>query len=280
MATILENQANISYLYDGITDALAATSNIATTTLADACSVVITKTPLSASFRRGEVVSYAVRVENTGSAALGNVTVTDDLDTGALVYVPDSLIVYVNSDPVTVTPTTTVGTLAFVMPANVQPGDVVIALYSARVNSAADTVVNTATVTGTGLNAAACALSETATAAISAESYADLAIYKASSAENINSGDTLSYTFTILNSGNSPATDVVLTDDLPDEFTINSVTVTTAGATTSYSAAEYNVDTTTNTITLPNTTGAQITVPAATVQGPGVTTVVITGIVA
>ncbi len=280
MATILENQANISYLYDGVTSALAATSNTATTTLADACSVSVTKTPLNAEARNGDNVSYIVRVENTGSTALTGVTLSDNLGAGTLVYAPASLRVYVNSTPVAVTPTTTVGTLAFTLPGNLQPGDIIIAVYNARVNFTGDTSVNTVTVTGTGLNQAACQVSETATSTINAESYADLTIYKTSSAENINSGDTLSYTFTILNSGNIPATNVVLTDDLPSEFTINSVSATTNGVTTAYLPTEYTVDTLTNTITLPNATGTEITVPAAMAEGPGVTTVVITGTVA
>ncbi len=121
---------------------------------------------------------------------------------------------------------------------------------------------------------------ETAEATITAANFAELAIYKNASADSIVSGDTLTYTFTILNSGNSAATDVVLTDNLPDEFTITSVTVTSEGVTRAYAASEYDVDTTTNTITLPNATGLAITVPAATAQGPGITTVTITGTVA
>ncbi len=280
MATILENQANISYLYDGITDALGATSNVATTTLADACSVAVTKTPLSATYRNGDNVSFVVRIENTGSAAITTATVTDDLGAGALVYVPDSLQVYVDSAPVTVTPTTAGTSLVFNLPVNIAPGESVIAVYTARVNSTAGTITNTATVTGTGANPAACSVLETATGTITEASFADLAIYKSASNATVISGDTLTYTFTIQNTGNSPATNVVLTDDLPDEFTITSVTVTTDGISRTYASTEYDVDTATNTITLPNATGLAITVPAATAAGPGITTVTITGVVA
>lgn len=279
MATILENQANISYLYDGITDAQGATSNVATTTLADACSVAVTKTPLLPSYRNGDNVSYVIRIENTGSAALANVTVTDDLANGALVYIPDSLQVYVDSNLVAVAPTATGTSLVFTLPVNIQPSEVVLAVYTARVNSAAGTVTNTATVAGTGLNPAACTVLEVATAVITEASFADLTIFKESSADTVNSGDSLTYTFTIQNRGNTEATNVVLTDDLPDEFTITRVAVTTDGVTTIYTADDYTVDTITNTITLPNATGIQITVPAATAQGSGITTVEITGTV-
>ncbi len=155
MATILESQAYISFLYDGITDALAATSNVAATTLADACSVTVTKTPLSATFRNGDYVSYVLRIENTGSAALSGVTVTDDLSAGELVYLTDSLRVYIDSNLVAVTPTTVGTSLSFTLPVNIASGEAVIAVYTARVTSANGTVTNTATVAGTGVNPSA-----------------------------------------------------------------------------------------------------------------------------
>ncbi len=277
MATILENQASISYLYDGITDALGATSNIASTVLTDACSVTITKTALSQNFRNGDTVSYIIRIENTGSAALGDVTLTDDLAAGALVYLPNSLNVYVNGTLTPITPTTAGTTLSFVLPGTLAAGDVAIAVYSATANSAADSITNTSTITGTGQNPAVCSVTETASATITEAAFADLAIYKSSSPESVTSGDTLTYTFTILNNGNSPATNVVLTDTLPSAFQVATVSVTSGGVTTVYADGEYTLDPTTNTITLPTGTGAAITVPAATAQGPGVATVTITG---
>ncbi len=279
MATILENQATVSYLYDGITDTLDATSNVASTTLTDACSAVVTKTPLSGTFRNGDNVSYIVRVENTGSAALSGVTITDDLANGALSYVANSLNVYVDSDEVAITPTSTTPTLEFGLPTNLPSGSVIIVVYTARVNSTADSVANTATVTGTGVNPSQCNVTESVTSTITAANFAELSIFKNSSADTITSGDELTYTFTIMNTGNSPATDVVLTDDLPNEFEIGTITVTTDGTSRTYTTTEYDVDTATNTITLPNGAGEEINVPKATAQGPGITTVTITGTV-
>ncbi len=276
MATILENQASISYLYQGTGVSQGATSNVASTVLTDACSVIITKTPLSETFRNGDRVSYIIRIENTGSAGLSGVTVTDNLG-DALSYVGTSLNVYVQGEAVTVTPTPGADTLSFTLPVTLAPGEVVIAAYTAAVNTTADTITNTVTVTGTGLNPGACQLSEQATATITAEAFAELSIYKASDAATVISGDTLTYTFTILNSGNSPATDVVLTDSLPSAFTADTVSVSTEGTTTVYTPDQYTIDPTTNTITLPNATGPEITVPAATAAGPGTTTVTITG---
>lgn len=280
MAEILENRANISYSYNGSDVPRGAASNTTSTLLVDPCSVRVTKIPLSTTYKNGDTVSYIVRIENTGSAALNQITVVDNLgaDTNPkpLTYVAGSLNVYVNGDPITVTPTTD-ATLSFTLPSSLSPGTEIIAVYSASTDAQTASITNTVTVTGTGENPAVCTVEQSASATVTATAYANLSIYKSASENTITAGDELTYTFTIMNNGNAEATNVVLTDTLPAVFTVETVSVTTGTQTRVYDPSEYTIDATTNTITLPSTTGTAITVPAATAEGPGIVTVTIVG---
>lgn len=280
MATILENRANISYSYNGSQGRPGAESNTTSTVLVEPCSVTLTKSPLYASYRSGDTVSFVVRAENTGSAALEGVTFSDNLGSDAavkpLTYVSDSLRVYVDGAPVTVTPSQS-GGLSFTLASALLPGSSVIAVYSAVTDSDSASVTNTVTMTATGAAPAGCAINQTAESTVTAVSYANLSIYKSASADTVTSGEQLSYTFTIMNGGSAEATDVVLTDTLPSVFSVQTVSVTDASGTRVYGAGEYSVDAATNTITLPNTAGEPITVAAATDSGPGIATVTVTG---
>lgn len=65
------NQASISY------NGLTANSNIVTGEITRVLSV--SKTSVSGSYRRGDTLTYAVSISNTGSAPYTGLTVTDDL---------------------------------------------------------------------------------------------------------------------------------------------------------------------------------------------------------
>ena len=82
MPTPLNNQASIRYSYNNNTGTGAASSNTVTTNLLDRYTLSATKTPLSATFRPGENITYVLRLENNGSGDLYNVTVADNLGSG------------------------------------------------------------------------------------------------------------------------------------------------------------------------------------------------------
>ena len=117
------------------------------------------------------------------------------------------------------------------------------------------------------------------TAVLLRDSYADVSLYKEADKQNVMAGDTLTYTFTLTNTGNQAADDVVLTDTLPAGYTVTQVEVISGGASTVLPSSGYTVDSTTNTITVPAAGATPITVPASTSTAPGVTTVVVTGTV-
>ena len=289
MPTLLNNQASVQYDYAGAQAPSTANSNTTTTTLLDEYSLLATKEALISSFRPGENITYVVRIVNNGRGDLYSVTVNDNLGglpSGVypLTYLTGSARVYINgSAGVAVTPVIASGSLTFELSNPLTPGSSAIIVYMAQVNTAlpvsVNTITNTAEVTASGGSTTGQIVkaSPAPTATISREAYADLSIYKAADKVSVTSGDTLTYTFTLTNTGTEAASDVVLTDNFAPNFTINSVSVTSNGVTVNYPASEYDVAN--NTITLPNATGTPIIVPAATSAGSGITTITIVGTV-
>ena len=70
-----------------------------------------------------------------------------------------------------------------------------------------------------------------------------------------------------------------MTDTLPAGFTVSSVQSVTNGVVTTYAAGDYTVSSG-NELTLPEEGAAvSISVPAATADGAGITTIIVTGTV-
>ena len=286
MATFY-NSATLSY------NGNVTTSNVVTGELVDA--LTVTKTADLSSYKSDESVTYVISLVNTSGANVSDVTISDNLGgytfgTGPttltpLDYVPGSVLYYVNG-VLQATPGVTAGPPLQISGINVPAGGNAVVIYKAVPNQYAPqganaTIVNTATVTGTGLTNPVTA-SETITAAAGP----NLTINKALSPATVTENGQLTYTFTIQNYGNAPADG---TDDVALQDTFNPVldplTVTFNG--TPWTATtNYTYDTSTGAFA---TVPGQITVPAATyaqdpVTGawsvtPGISTLVVTGTV-
>ena len=88
------------------------------------------------------------------------------------------------------------------------------------------TVANAVTATSDGI-----ATPVTANAAITVRSEPNLTITKALSSTVVTENGQITYTFTIENTGNAEATDVILTDEFSPAITIQSVTFNGAALT-------------------------------------------------
>ena len=280
---IFSNQATLTY------NGNSTNSNIAYGEILDV--LAATKFAVEGSYTPGSLVTYVVTLRNTGTAALTDLTVTDDLGGyvfgGAtvypLTYEAGSAALFVNGAPQAAPAVTAGPPLVFsgiTLPAG---GDAVL-VYQAEANAYADpaaggVIENTVTVTGDGLSAPV-----TATETVTANTAPALTISKSITPAQVVDNDRVTYTFVIQNAGNRA---VVATDDaaISDVFDpILTALAVTFDGTPWTQGTEYNYDAVTGLFT---TVPGQILVPAATytqdpVTGaysvtPGVVTLTVTG---
>ena len=276
MATFT-NQAQLAY------NNTVVNSNVAVGEIVG--ELAVTKTAIGNTYGRNDNVAYAISITNSTSAPLENVTVTDNLGAYTadgntlypLTYVDGTARLFVNGVPtegLVVTDGAPVQFSGITIPV----GGNAIIIYEARVNEFAPldidgAITNTVTVNG-----------EEASETITTEQEPELTITKTIEPVPVTQNSEVTYTFTILNFGNTPATvadNTVLTDTFDPILTNIAVTF---NGTTWTQGANYNYDEATGLFT---TVAGQITVPAATytvdpvtnavVINPGVSELVVTG---
>lgn len=252
------NQARLSY------NNTVVDSNIAVGEIRDLISA--SKNALSDSYRVGDRVTYVIGIVNAGNTAQTDLTVTDNLGAytlGAatlypLTYVDGSARIYAGG-VLQSAPTVTAGAPLVFSELTVPAASDLLLIYEATVNTVAplgtaDSIINTATIGGTGLTTPI-----TVSATVNAAVGPDLTITKRIEPVPVNANGTVTYTFTIRNYGNTAAVaadNVALTDTF--DPVLSGITVTLDGATW-LTPANY-----TYTNGLFATVPGQITVPAAT----------------
>ncbi|MBQ7173756.1 MAG: hypothetical protein IJR88_06545 [Clostridia bacterium] len=252
------NQAALSY------NGVRVLSNVTVGTLTEVLSV--SKTVVEETYTTGGTLTYVVSLINSGSVALNDLTITDDLGgypfgegtLYPLTYVEGSVKQYLEgvlvASPVVAetTPLTFTGV-------GIPAGSEVILIYQATVTEYAPlgegaTIVNTVTASGDGVEA-------TASATVNAENGPILDIVKSVSPIPVVDNGLLTYTFLIQNFGAEEATDaakVVVSDTFNPVLT--GLTAALDGVTLS-PTTDYTYDEATGEF---ETVAGVITVPAAT----------------
>lgn len=283
--SIFTNQATLSY------NNTTTTSNIVTGEIVEVLSAA--KNALNEEYRFGDTVTYVISIVNTGSAAFNNLTISDDLGAYTvggltrtpLTYVDGSLAYYANGILQTGA-TAVAGPPLVITGINVPAGGNAIVIYEARVNEFAplasgSVIVNEATISGAGLTTPI-EVSDTITIADAAQ----LSITKSLTPETVTENGQLTYTFTIQNTGNTPAvaTDDVTVTDLFNPILENITvalngTVLTEGPQYIYDEATGLFQTVAGVITVPAATYAQDPTTGQWNIVPGVTVLTVTGTV-
>lgn len=282
MATIT-NQAALSY--NGIT----TLSNIAVGELVEA--LTASKTAADTTYTASGVKTFAISLVNSGASALTGLTLTDTLGSYPfggrtlypMTYVSGSLLYYVNG-VLQATPAVTAAAPLTVTGISIPSGGNAMVIYSTAINEfaplgVADSITNTATISGGGL-----ATPVNATETITTSAAPQLSISKALSPATVVENGTLTYTLTLLNRGNAAANatdDLVITDTF--DPVLRNLTVRfngvlwTEGTQYTYNAATGVFTTTAGALTVPAATFTQDPTTGVFTVDPGTAQLVITG---
>lgn len=270
----ISNQAHVTFSYGESETTKTNSSNIVNSSMKDKYSISVEKTSTTECFRAGEIISYMIRVTNTGCGCLSNFTITDTLGGEDYAsYVEGSARIFINGSMNTISPSD-LSPLTFSVQDRLERDDEFVLQYNVLVNenisSEVTEITNQVTVRGyacgCGCDGNGNSVKETASLTIPKCEFAEVLITKAVSNNNVCCGEELDYMITLTNTGNVDATNVVVTDSLPSNFTVMEIHSENNGVHYKYDASEYTLDDA-NFLTLPNETGTAIYVPAI---APGV----------
>jgi len=271
MASI-SNQAQVSFSYAGGTTR-TNNSNVVNSTLLDEYGISVEKTTSSECYRPGDTLTYFIQVINTGCSCLRNFRISDNLgDEGYLTYVEGSARLIVDGILNEIIPTST-SPLEFEIPDRLEREEGFVLLYNVVVDENLSEEVNeiTNTVEVTGYPCGCdCnnnnGITETSSSTITKCEFAEVLITKQASSDTYCCDDEIDFFITLTNTGTVDATNVIVTDTLPDGFVTTDIFMENNSETYHFNPSEYTIDNT-NLLTLPNATGRAILVPSI---APGV----------
>ncbi len=278
------NQASISY--NGIT----VNSNIVTGEITQVLSA--TKTATVDNYRDGDIITYVVSIQNSGTIPYTGLTVADNLGeyafgTGTrapLTYTGDPILYFINGR-LQASPAVTAGPPLTITGISVPAGQSAELIYRTRLNEFAPlgtdgAINNVATITGGGLSEPI-----TAEESVTANTEPNLSIFKDLTPATVVENGPITYTFVIQNTGaeEADAADAIVLSDTfnpilnaPIEVTLNGVVLTEAGNYT-YNPATGEFATTAGIITVPAATYTQNPDTGEFTVTPGVATVTVSG---
>lgn len=220
----IANEATL--IYDNITK----NSNAVVTRILSPYDLTATKEALLDSYTPGQTITYITRVENTGSASLYNLTIVDDLANGTLQYIDTSIEGYLNGSPIEVDVQKTANTVTFKIDNVLNPNDNVLIIFETTTPTTnPEKITNTQTITANGGSTTGPIVTAkpNPSATVTLANYVTLDITKAVDKTSIYSGESLVYTFKIVNRGNETATNVTFNDIFPTGYKINSIILKT-----------------------------------------------------
>ena len=279
MAQTISNQARVSFSYEGSDVTYTNDSNVVNSTMREKYDFLLEKTATADCFRPSDRITFFVHITNTGCGCLGLFRVSDTLGgEDYMTYVDGSARLFVGGSMTEITPTN-VSPLEFEISSDLARDAELILQYTAEVdsdiNAEVTEIVNEVSVEAcpcvcgcdtSSSSSMRCCITKTTSLTIEKCEFADVLITKAVSNDNVCCDEEVDYIITLTNIGSVDATNVVVTDTLPANFTLLEIHSENNGVHYKYDASEFDLDDA-NLLTLPNATGTAIYVPAI---APGV----------
>lgn len=270
----ITNQAQVTFSQAGSEVSRTNTSNIVSHTVKDNYSIAVEKTSNNDCFRSGESLTYFVRISNTGCNCLSGLRIEDNITAEEYItYVENSAKLFMNGSMLDITPTST-SPLTFEIDGRFERESDIILQYVVMVESNIPVEINEITnrveviahpcgcsCNGNSENIHACS-----ELTIPKCEEAEVLITKAVSNDSVCCGEVVDYYITLTNIGTVDATNVIVTDSLPSNFTVMEIHKENNGNHYKYDSSEYDINGS-NLLTLPNESGTIIEVPAL---APGV----------
>ena len=191
----IANEATL--IYDNITK----NSNAVVTRILSLYDLAATKEALLDSYTPGQTITYITRVENTGSGS-----------------------------PIEIDVQKTANTVTFKIDNVLNPNDNVLIIFETTTPTTnPEQITNTQTITANGGSTTGPIVTAkpNPSATVTLANYVTLDITKAVDKTSIYSGESLVYTFKIVNRGNETATNVTFNDIFPTGYKINSIILKT-----------------------------------------------------
>lgn len=261
MASQINNSASATYSIDGTPAPVTIQSNNLGINLEENSGMTLSKQASPTNFAVGSIITYTLTITNSGGSYFNGVRIIDNLGGGRLAYVVGSARLTTSSTSYAVTPIAT-NPLTFTLQ-QLQVGESMILTYKAQVvfNLPASVTSITNSVEGIGYTASGTQVGY-ASSTITRGQVSTVDIVKSASTTDVVSNQNFMYYITISNAGSEVANVSNITDNLPSNFILTSVTLKTGnGAETTLNSSDYTLSAS-NSLVLPSLTGPTITVPA------------------
>ena len=224
---ILQNQGTLLFTPQGGVQG-SAVSNMTSTELEITYGLEVTHGASPLTYTEGDIITYTVILRNTGSGTLVLPTVSVDLAGGALDYLEGSAtaFLYAGGEATPYPFTVSGGSVVFSFADPLPAGGIVILTYQAAVTAAAGDSI-TSIATGTAAEGVATGPIITDSDSVTINRTPITIVKSAPATATV--GDTINYQFAITNNTATPIAFNSLSDQLPTQFSLTSVTLTVGG---------------------------------------------------
>lgn len=260
MAQTINNSASTTYSLDGSTTSVAD-SNVLPLNYETSQGLNLTKTASASTFSAGDIITYTITITNNSAYYLTGVRIIDNLGGGNLAYVLSSASLTASGQTYPVTPIST-NPLTFTLQ-QLSVGATMTLTYRCQVifNLPSTVSLITNSVQGIGYSSTG-TITGFANTTIQKKNDVDFSLTKTSNVRDVRQNQTFNYYLTLTNNTSNTATVSAITDSLPTNFHLISVSLRIgSGTTTTLESSDYTLSSG-NLLTVPSSTGPSITVPA------------------